>query len=93
MTKQEIMVAISKIDNMDDLRQINEWLMLHFRSLKGVKMAVEGAKFRSGDRVTFFAKGRNHSGVVQRVNQKTVTLVTDKMVTWRVSPTLLKKAA
>lgn len=45
-----------------------------------------------GLRVSFEAKGAIHYGRVVKRNTKSVTVVTDAGVTWRVGPSLLKAA-
>jgi hypothetical protein len=47
--------------------------------------------FRVGDRVSFIARGVPLFGVVKKVNQSTVTVITDKGMPWRVSSGLLRR--
>lgn len=46
------------------------------------------SKFKPKDKVSFFAKGKTIVGMVETVNQKTVTVAT-AAGRWRVSPNLL----
>lgn len=50
------------------------------------------AAYRSGERVEFTHDGRPVLGVVQRINAKTVGVLTDDGREWRVPPRLLRKA-
>ena len=61
----------------------------------GVRASAKDSGFRTGDKVTFNAKGRTVVGYVKRVNQKTVSVqpITGGTRYWRVSPGLLSKAA
>lgn len=94
MTSKEIRLALMKITDLNELREINEVLMLQYRSLQAVKTAHAVAAFRKGDRVSFIGKnGLKHFGTVQKVNQKTVTVFSDRQSTWRITPGLLSKIA
>jgi hypothetical protein len=48
--------------------------------------------FNMGDRVSFQPQGQpTQFGIVVRYNQKTVTVITESGVQWRVAPALLSK--
>lgn len=52
-----------------------------------------GSSFNVGDKVWFDAKRRGRvEGLIEKINQKTIVVKTP-LVTWKVSPSLLKKAA
>lgn len=48
--------------------------------------------FNFGDRVTFNGRGRRIEGRVQKSNIKTVSVLSNEGVTWRVPPSMLQRA-
>lgn len=51
-------------------------------------------EFKKGDKVKFNAKSRGlQTGVVTKINSKTIAVKADTGVTWKVSPNLLQKVA
>lgn len=89
MNAQEIQVALLKINTLEELKEINETLGFRWKALQ----KQQAKAFRPGDKVTFKGKGVVYSGVVEKVNQKTVAVKTGPYQTWRVSPGMLKKVA
>ena len=50
-----------------------------------------GSEFSFGQSVTFPTKnGQSESGIIEKINRKTILVRTDAYQTWRVSPSLLK---
>lgn len=89
MNAKEIQLAILRITSLTELKEINATLASQWKAVQRIQVGA----FNRGDKVTFTAKGVTYSGRVEKVNQKTVTVFTDRKTTWRVSPTLLSKVA
>jgi transcription antitermination factor NusG len=86
----KVVAGIYALTTVEELREVTAALNLQWKVLQS--RAAQG--FRVGDKVTFVAKmGQTFSGVVEKVNQKTVAVKTGPYQTWRVSPNLLKKVA
>ena len=50
-----------------------------------------GSKFSVGQSVSFMTKnGNTQSGLIEKINRKTILVRTDAYQTWKVSPSLLK---
>lgn len=80
--------AIFAIDNLDDLREVQNALNVRFRELQR-RAAVS---FRVGDKVQFKSRsGQIITGTVQKINQKTVSVNTPTS-NWKVSASLLQRA-
>jgi hypothetical protein len=80
--------AIFAIDNMEDLREVMNACNVRFRELQ----ARAAHSFSRGDSVSFVTKsGQKITGVVTKVNQKTVSVKTATSE-WKVSGSLLRKA-
>jgi hypothetical protein len=85
--------AIFAIDNLEDLRDAQSALNARFRELQR-RAAVF---FQVGDKVSFKSRtGENITGIVNKVNQKTISIKTASTLSnpasnWKVSPSLLRK--
>lgn len=72
--------------NMQELRDLQDLVIVAMRRMQ----ATATMMFRPGDRVSFQARdGRTISGRVLKVNQKTVSVMSDTNTLWKVSGTLL----
>ena len=77
----------------DELRDLNRRIVEELDLRHRARQRKALLAFEVGDRVFFNdPEGRRHDGTVVRVNPKTLTIRTDRMMTWRVAPTLVKKA-
>ena len=85
--------ALELIVKATDAKDLNQ-LVHMFSVLIEQKRAAQCRSFRKGEKVTFKTKtGKTMQGVVQKVNRKTVSVLTDVGSSWRVSGSLLQKAA
>jgi hypothetical protein len=76
-----------------DLLDLNLRLVAYMRDKRQADTYHQLAKYNFGDRVAFTNNiGETVSGIVVRVNKKTVSIHTDDHHHWNVSPHLLKKA-
>jgi len=84
---------IMNIASMDELRVVSRMLM-HAVNTRQDELARRATfAFRPGTRVQFTAKGGQViTGLVQKVNQKTVQVVSETGMPWKVSSTLLRAA-
>lgn len=76
---------------------VNKTSMSDLQSLVGVFNARQSAlaslataRFSTGDRVSFDAKGRRVTGVITKVNRKTVAVKADDGRNWKVVSNLLQ---
>lgn len=78
----------------EDLLYLNRMVIERLRLLAQARSTVELAQFAEGDRVSFTANdGAVKTGMILRLNKKTVTLRTDDGHLWKVSPGFLRKAS
>lgn len=78
----------------EDLRIIAEIYNDRNRLLREQKAVQEKARFYRGQKVTFRGKyGETIQGVIERMNAKTIGVLAENGVHWRVSPSLLNAAA
>jgi preprotein translocase subunit YajC len=74
-----------------DLLDLNEQVIEELKKREREHHHQSLEKFNVGDRVYFDPeKGRTY-GMVIRVNQKTLTIIDDNQMKWRVSPHLVSK--
>ena len=59
------------------------------RARQSAVQLEEGAKFSVGDKVSFEEKYSTVSGIIQKINRKTIVVKTSQGQQWRVSPSLL----
>ena len=78
----------------EDLLYLNRMVIERLKLLAQARSTVELAQFAEGDRVSFTANdGSIKTGMILRLNKKTVSLRTDDGHLWKVSPAFLRKAA
>lgn len=78
----------------DDLRFLNRLIVERLKLIAQAKSTALMTQFNIGDRVGFQApSGEWKCGVVQKLNKKTVSILTDRGHRWNVSPGLLSPAA
>lgn len=70
-----------------EMREINEVLRMKFKRLAVTSVQ----KFRPGEKVSFTSKRGNIVGTVFKTNRKTVSVLAEGGVMWRVSGNLLRK--
>jgi len=74
----------------EDLRFLNRLIVERLKLIAQAQSTALMSQFNIGDRVGFQApSGERKIGIVQRLNKKTVTILTDKGHHWNVSPGLL----
>ena len=77
----------------EDLRFLNRLIVERLKLIAQARSTALMSQFNIGDRVGFQASsGEWKSGIIQRLNKKTVTILTDKGHQWNVSPGLLSPA-
>ena len=87
MTKVEAIRSLAE----DDLRFLNNLIIERLKLIYQAKSFHAMAKFSAGDRVGFEDNTGNYiSGIVARLNRKSVTVIADGGVQWNVAPRLLK---
>jgi hypothetical protein len=88
MKVSEINAAILSVQSMDELKLINEALSYQWKRVQKAQTKA----FRVNQRVEWDSKnGRVMSGVIEKINQKTVSVNTG-VGKWRVSAGLLRPA-
>ena len=74
-----------------ELIDLNRRIVERLRFLQQARAHVSMLKFRIGERVSFQADGQGTiTGTITRYNKKFVTVVTDQVQRWNVSPVLLR---
>lgn len=82
--------AIKRL-NEEDLLFLNGLIVERLNLFSQARATGLMASFTKGDRVNFpTADGRTIEGVVQKLNKKTITIITDDGRQWNVPPILLK---
>ncbi len=75
----------------DDLRFLNRLIVERINLIVQARTIEKMASFSAGDRVGFQARdGLRYEGIVQRLNRKTVSVISDDGHRWNVSPALLQ---
>jgi hypothetical protein len=75
----------------EELIELNRRIVQRLRLMQDIHAHGKMANFRLGQRVRFTNNsGETVSGTLTRYNRKSVTIVTDAGVQWRVSPALLQ---
>lgn len=83
-----IVKSVLAIDNLDDLRSVQNALAIRFKELQ----SRAAHSFMKGDKVKFQTRsGETITGTVAKINQKTVTVNTP-ISQWKVSGSLLRRA-
>jgi hypothetical protein len=76
-----------------ELIQLNQIVVHRLRLMQQIRAHGAMMKFRVGQRVQFTStSGQLIRGVLSKMNQKSVTVVTDDGHQWRVSPAFLQPA-
>jgi len=84
-----IVDSLAQLNDTKALRHLNKQVVARLNHLDRQEQAVAALAFNIGQRVKFESKKRGViSGVITKVNQKTVNVKTETL-TWRVSPSLL----
>lgn len=90
LDKVSAVEAVNKLGE-EDLRYLNRLIVERLRLLHQARSTRQMAKFSAGDRVSFFDGGVNLiSGIVARLNRKTLMVMADNGMRWNVAPGLLK---
>ncbi len=77
----------------EDLRFLNRLIVERLKLIAQAQSTALMSQFNIGDRVGFRSpNGEWKSGIVQKLNKKTVSILTDKGHRWNVSPGLLSPA-
>ncbi|HEX4056257.1 MAG TPA: hypothetical protein VHX86_18505 [Tepidisphaeraceae bacterium] len=85
--------VLSVLDRLteEELVQLNHVVIERLRLMQQIRSHGQMMNFRLGQRVQFNnASGQIVRGVITRHNRKSVTLVTDEGIQWRVAPGLLQ---
>ena len=83
------------IENMslEELCDLNRRVVARIQALNQFKQQFQMINFSLGEKVQFRNKqGERVVGVLTKYNRKTVSILTEDGLQWRVSPTLLSKA-
>ena len=93
MKQAEVYQFFDRIKTKADLDVVREVYNVTLRRI--TKLAAD--KFYPGQRVVFTARGKDYTGIIQRINTKTISIDTDPTGSapsekWRVSPTKVMHA-
>jgi len=83
-------VDVEKL-SLEELVDLNRRVVYRIQYLMSLKTRAQLDRFNVGDRVTFQCDGRVVSGVVIRVNRKTLSIHTDDHRHWNIHPKFLAK--
>ncbi len=86
----EVTNIITKLSE-QQLIQLNRKIVERIKFLNKSRQLNEMSKFSKGDRVSFEYSGDLITGNIIRLNQKTVSLITDDNEHWNVAPSFLSK--
>ena len=76
----------------DELVSLNKEIVTRINMLVELKIENEMIRFKFGDYVTFRSEeGNIIKGHVKQINRKTVTIISEDRIKWRVSPNFLSK--
>ena len=87
--------VLSVLDRLteEDLAQLNRIIVARLRLMHDIRSHQHMMNLRVGQRVEFTTTaGRQLRGTITRHNRKSVSIVTDEGVQWRVAPEFLKQA-
>lgn len=77
----------------EDLRFLNRLVVERLKLIAQARSTALMSQFNTGDRVGFRSpSGEWKSGIIEKLNKKTVSILTDKGHRWNVSPGLLSPA-
>ena len=77
--------------NEAQLIQLNRMIVERLKLFHKAKHLKAMSEFNIGDTVSFNYEGREVIGKIQRLNQKSVTIITNDGRIWKVSPNFLNK--
>ncbi|MDD5673179.1 MAG: hypothetical protein PHC61_03360 [Chitinivibrionales bacterium] len=90
LDKNSAVEAVRKLGE-DDLRFLNRLIIERLKLIHQARATNALAKFSAGDRVSFEDNtGGRLSGIVTRLNKKSVTVIADGGAQWNVAPRMLK---
>lgn len=95
--KQPKINALEDVNNLllqlseEQLRALNRKIVERLKLINRAHSVVEVAKFNLGDRVFFKHHGKIIMGTITRLNQRTVSIITDEQHQWNVAPDFLNK--
>lgn len=91
LTKDELSQIenlFDKLDNRDDFRKVAKL----YKSAQTWWQIESGRKYRVGDVVMFKTKaGDKITGKIERINQKSIRVLSDNGEQWKVAPSLIKE--
>jgi hypothetical protein len=74
----------------EDLRFLNRLIVERLKLIAQAQSTALMSRFNIGDRVGFqSSSGEWKSGIIEKLNKKTISILTDKGHRWNVSPGLL----
>ena len=77
--------------SLEKLIELHWKILKRIQKIRKMKLYEDLQKFDVGDKVSFKDKGDIITGIVVRVNQKSLTIKTDQGTTWYVAPALVTK--
>ena len=83
-------IDIEKL-SLEELIHLNRRVVERIRYLHSLKTRAQLDRFEPGDRVSFQSDGRTVTGIVIRVNRKTLSIHTDDHGRWNIHPKFLTK--
>ncbi len=86
----EIVNIIPQLDE-HQLIQLNRRIVERIKFLNKSRQLNEMSKFYKGDSVSFECSGDIKTGTIIRLNQKTVSIITEDNERWNVAPSFLSK--
>ena len=86
----EIKRIIPKLDE-NQLILLNHQIVERLKLLNKARQLNEMSKYTVGEKVSFDHYGRIITGKIIRLNQKTVSRLTDENEKWNVAPALISK--
>lgn len=88
--KPAVIAAIEQLGT-DDLQFLNGAIVDRMKALRSASYTQHMAQFAVGDRVSFSDNdGMPQAGTILKLNKKTVGLITDDGMNWKVAPQLLE---
>jgi uncharacterized pyridoxamine 5'-phosphate oxidase family protein len=87
MSVETIRRIISEIDSIEDLKKVQAMLRARADTLQRTTLS----HFRVGQKVYFVSSrtGRKIVGQIRKINQKTISIITDDSEQWKVSASLV----
>lgn len=75
----------------EDLIQLNERIINRLKELRDQNRLQQISQFKIGDIVSFPHDGQKEEGIITRINQKSVSIITATYTKWVLSPGFLIK--